>query len=84
MEELPRCLDAAQPRHLHVHAHHVGIHLVRFLEGLDTIPRLADDLDARVFGKQKAQDLAEYRVVVNGKDAHFRVPLTGGRLNRAC
>ncbi len=60
----------------------VGVKARRFVDGLEPVARLGDNLDVRLAGEEHAEARTDHRLVVCNEDAnrHCRSPPNGRRV----
>ena len=74
-EHAARCFEAVEPRHANVHQDDVGSLGVHDLQRLESVRRLAHDIDVRLCGENRLESGAHHGLVVNHDDAnHGRAP----------
>ena len=80
LANLERRLETAEPRHRDVHEDDVGAERAADVDRLEAVGRLADDLDVLGRREERAEPLAQERVVVRDHDpngGHGAAPPSG-------
>ena len=79
MQEPARGLESVELRHADVHEDHVGSELAGACEGLESVGRLADDLDVLLRFEDQPEAAAHERLVVGDEHPDHGVVRSGGR-----
>ena len=60
---------SVEPRHIHIHDHHIRPQLLRHLDGGAPVRRFIDPCHVRLHGQQRPQCVADHRLIIDQQNS---------------